>query len=75
METQRCPLCNTKKSIDKFKDKKFYYTHQVCMDCCKKASERIEMLTEFDIKLCENLDLDYALLNSYKGKLFDDQFT
>lgn len=75
METQRCPLCDIEKDIDKFKDKKLYHKHQVCMDCCTKASQRIEMLTEFDVKLCEDLDLDYALLNSYKGKLFDDQFT
>lgn len=74
METQKCPLCNKEKSIEKFKDKKFYHKHQVCMNCCDKASRRIEMLTKFDVEICEKLGLDYDLLNSLKGKLFDDQF-
>ena len=73
METKTCPLCRKKKNIEDFKDEKFYRKHQVCMKCCDKASQRLELLTSYDVNICKKLKLDYDLLNSYKGKLFDDQ--
>ena len=72
-QMKKCPLCRTEKSVEEFKDKRFYHEHQVCMDCCTKASRRIKLLTKFDVEICEKLDLDYALLNCKKGKFFDDQ--
>jgi hypothetical protein len=73
-DTKKCPLCNTEKPIEKFIDNKLYHKHAVCISCCGKASKRLTALTKFDIKLCNNLNLDYDLLNSYKGLLFDKQF-
>jgi hypothetical protein len=74
METKECPLCLKEKSIKEFKDERFYREHQVCMDCCRKASRRLDLLTSYDMDICKRLDLDYDLLNSYKGRLFDEQF-
>ncbi len=71
---KRCPLCAKEKPIKDFTDNKFYKEHVVCIKCCVKASKRIAKLTDFDVELCENLDLNYDLLNSYQGLLFDKQF-
>lgn len=66
-----CPLCDEEKPTKMFIDSALYKEHAVCMKCCRLASKRLDALTEFDIKLCEDLGLDYNLLNSYKGLLFD----
>lgn len=74
MNAKYCPLCDTKKDIRKFVDNKLYHTHNVCMSCCTKASKRLKLLTDYDLRICKNLGLDYNLLNSLKGLTFDSQF-
>ena len=70
-----CPLCDKELPIKSFVDNKLYHEHKVCIKCCVKASKRIDALTKFDMQLCEGLSMDYNLLNSYKGLLFDKQFS
>lgn len=69
-----CPLCDTEKDVKFFTDNKLYHIHKVCISCCVKASKRLTLLTAYDMQICEDFKLDYNLLNSLKGLLFDKQF-
>mgnify|MGYP000689841533 CR=1 FL=1 len=65
-QTKKCWLCDEWKDTREFQDKRFYHIYEICNICREKARKRIEILTDFDLKVCEEIGLDYRKITSLR---------
>jgi len=61
-----CKLCGERKELEEFNKNPFYIEQDICDKCLEKARARIEALADFDVQVCEKLNLDYRQMTELR---------